>query len=524
MKKIISTFIVLTLISFSGCDIKSPVEGVKLILNTEIAETSVTIAFKDAATGSLIGFDDFKKVNINIEGRNKNDVVDLVLLPETFFQSDKGFVSFAFRNEAVFPLDIVIVARTENYLSTSIPLSIDRKGTSAIEIKMIDINNPPQGVTVIRTYSAFAGSNGELTNDHVVQTPPDLSGGTGGFSSINFPKGTILRTQSGNPLTGNLITTLAYFNNRSESSLSAFPGTLNPEVNISGARQRASFYTGGFAALEILDFGGNEAKNISNGSPAITIQIPNPTFNFDAGRNVEAGDNIPVWSYDINIGEWLLEEAGEIVMASNNNFEVTHTLSHLSYFNLDWFSTDICSQSLGINIMTDQCSSVSLKLNVYRIINGQEYFMKTVYVSAQQSNIRFLNSPPGPARIRAFFNQSVPAGILDIPDLCASGEINFNINTGSTLHNIHANVRGFCPNNPNIEIRPTIPVWYRPAGTNEWSFMGNMIQGNLEILCFPFGIFDIGGYFDDEFVIAYGININSTNIVIDYPLPASSCN
>lgn len=183
---------------------------------------------------------------------------------------------------------------------------------------------------------------------------------------------------------------------RESSTLDVFPGGLDLEVavpasdddNATEAPQAGAFTTAGFVAIELTDAEGNKVKsfgetdgkensievkmtvdaNTANACPMNygTTDLDQKTvadFATDstkatdsayfrkgacvtveggsiASRTVKEGDIIPVWSYDADEAQWSFESYGVAQKVEGNDsiFNVAVQVTHLSYWNLDFFN------------------------------------------------------------------------------------------------------------------------------------------------------------------------------------------
>ncbi|MFY8298831.1 hypothetical protein AAEU28_08680 [Pseudoalteromonas sp. SS15] len=183
---------------------------------------------------------------------------------------------------------------------------------------------------------------------------------------------------------------------RESSTLDVFPGGLDLEVPVPAsdatdaaeAPQAGAFTTAGFVAIELTDAEGNKVKefgetdgkknsievkmtvdaNTANACPMNygTTDLDQETvaaFATDstkatdsayfrkgacvtveggtvASRTVKEGDIIPVWSYDADEAQWSFESYGVAQKVEGNDsiFNVAVQVTHLSYWNLDFFN------------------------------------------------------------------------------------------------------------------------------------------------------------------------------------------
>ncbi|KPH64238.1 MULTISPECIES: hypothetical protein [Pseudoalteromonas] len=187
---------------------------------------------------------------------------------------------------------------------------------------------------------------------------------------------------------------------RPESALDYFPGGLDLAVSVPTADNvttevttTGSFTTAGFVAIELTDDAGNKVKefgstgdgdNATKNSIEVKMQVEVKTSNacpmtyadldnldqatvaafaVDASKStdsayfrkgacvssdgsaiatrpIKAGDIIPVWSYDADEAQWAFESYGVAQVNADNAdvFDVAVQVTHLSYWNLDFFN------------------------------------------------------------------------------------------------------------------------------------------------------------------------------------------
>ncbi len=546
-----------------NCNIKNPADDFKIIINSEPIETIISGIIKNATTGNPLND---QKVVMHIEGQNKDDIVDLTSNPKTTFSTRSGFVNFAL-TEAITPSEntpvrVVLVAEADGFLPTSIPLNIYNAGSAVFTVNMIELNNPPEGVAVLRETGQTDNSGAVTENDiHTVATEP----GAGAYAGIYLPVGTILLDGNGQPLTGNIETMVVYHTNRTEASLNSFPGGFSVTINNNGVREDAAFITGGFASIKIKDAAGRVAKQIISSSnhlqkkggsvtseqsiadlPIVTIQIPAGTINPETGAPVQAGDSIGVWSYEDDSGEWNTEFNAVIDGPDENgNYTVSFQVSHLSYWNLDW-KWNACSTGITILITGKEAGyPILYKL---KASNNQSFYSERM---SSDNSITFVRVPRNlPATLEAYdhmINMTM-VGHIEINDLCASGNLTMNLDlSGIDPVTIYVQATGYCPCNPDIRVRPSgFPIWYRvsSAGVASWSYAGEVNNGEIAIpgliadLTYIFGTYYEGEWYtlavevhEDYSVYAPGLSsdkikevtINGNNISYLVELPENVC-
>jgi hypothetical protein len=105
--------------------------------------------------------------------------------------------------------------------------------------------------------------------------------------------------------------------------------------------------------------------------------------------------------------------------------------------------------------------------------------------------------------------------------LCGSAELALTY-TVPTLQSITGTVTGICTNNPNIVVRPSMPVYYKRSGTTAWYYLGYMVNGSLTQYCGEFGTYDFMTYYNGSALFANNISISTPNPAFTFTL--GNCN
>ncbi|MBF2054869.1 MAG: hypothetical protein IGS03_15590 [Candidatus Sericytochromatia bacterium] len=313
----------------------APADPNAIAINLNQGRQQVAGQLMDAARGELVT----APTRIRVTGPGA------AMLEQTELSTQNGLLALTLKANVKpsreNPLRLTLVAEAEGYFTGSVQLQLD-DAREAFVVRLTDRSNPPQGVGTASDSSAQA-SNGTLTQ------AIDLQASTQGVNArFALPNGSTLTDASGQPLSGQLQTHVGYFSNLTPESLNAFPGGFAPDSVSNSPEDEGYFVTGGFVSVDITDSSGKKAANFSQ-SATVTIQIPAGTPNPDTGLPVKAGDTIPIWSHSTQTGQWSLEGQGTVAAGSNGNFDVTYAVSHLSYWNLDWFMSDRCNPQLNLN-------------------------------------------------------------------------------------------------------------------------------------------------------------------------------
>ncbi|NNG44395.1 hypothetical protein HJP15_15940 [Pseudoalteromonas sp. NEC-BIFX-2020_002] len=351
---------------------------------SEIPETGVTYEFTVTATGYLSN-----TVSLTLDSQTTSTAQQVRLTPRNLAANE----------------NVAIVAATKTLAETA-------------------------GEGVQATYTADDGLT--LTGAEKITLTQELSDAqkdraVGGVS-VSLKNGTKFLDKEGTALASAPSLTVGYFANEATghtedetietSSLDAFPGGLN--LTLAGEQgddaEVGSFTSGGFVAIELTDDAGNKVKTFGNDADnkPITLEVAmkldkntaNPcavvydgeieniaafaevngfkdgvcTLNEATKVMVEPKHIFPVWSYEETTGQWSFESYGLVSgdrADTTTTFDVAVEVSHLSYWNLDYFtraiSADKCpGRRLDFNIVdadgnpATQYADVLVDANGYR--------------------------------------------------------------------------------------------------------------------------------------------------------------
>ena len=166
-------FLIILIMMFSCMrlsELKSPVDGLKLLVNYDIFKTFLSFRYVDAATGSLIGATGTEKVKVEILGASSGAIVDQMGKHATSYESVFGLLSLALNpNDPWKPtqqnkLSLQFNASSPNYKSISTSVQIDSTGKYEYRVMMEKSSVDASGVKKY-VLQLPVNSAGELTND-----------------------------------------------------------------------------------------------------------------------------------------------------------------------------------------------------------------------------------------------------------------------------------------------------------------------------------------------------------------------
>ncbi|MDI6401666.1 hypothetical protein QLX67_06645 [Balneolaceae bacterium ANBcel3] len=493
---VLLSLFVLTLLYVPACDITDPTEGIKVILNTKERTSTVSMVFRDAHTNEPVGFNGETTVHVTVNGPDSDKVIDLLNREKTSFQAAKGFLSFALLDEVVpdeqNPLQITVVARADGYITTSVPITINQEKATPVDVIMVNASNPPKGVTGnVNESIGEADNQGNTASDIYFETDSDQT--TNSRASFRIRENSRITTADGQPLRGELRSSYHLFNSRDSESLQSFPGGFSVQVeDAPNGSDRVFFTTGGFTSVEISDENGNRARNFD---PPIEVSIELDSEVRDhQNQEVQAGNTVPIWSYDDETGTWTFEGDAEVVQGDNGNLEVNFEASHLSWWNIDWFG-DACYEGVRVNLIGNNSQ---LRGRLLRADNGAFLgWAASRQLPGVPNFIQFLWAPRDVPGILELYDMNENlVTTVDLPQLCSEVPVDVTLGTTSEI-TVTFRGRGVCDGS-DVEVRPSFPAYYRPASGGQWVSAGTVSEGEISITLPSQGNYFFGAYYEDD--------------------------
>jgi hypothetical protein len=374
----------------------------------------ISLLFVDAATNAPITAA-LRAVARDTSGNLSTVTQDRNGAAASSFTTSGGTITFQVDSTNAQAQNFIVVASADGYNSTSVRCDVPADSGYQNVARMVRIGAPPVGVSTVQ--GAISAPNG-VTSSAITVATPAAQQSTSTIASLTVPANTTIKTADGTPLTGNLIASVSYFNNQDSSSLGSFPGGLAvtvPSTPSSNTAASGSFISGGFTAIEIKDGSGNVAKTF-NQPVAVRIDIAPGTLNPETGNPLVAGDVIPLWSYDEATGQWKLEQSVTVQSNGSGGLEAVGSVSHLSYWNLDWFQNqDLCPSHAATITISGNDQKLPLLIEVKA--TGSGYYHATTVTDATVNLVNPLIAVP--TTITASYNGSV-VGSASSQSLCGS--------------------------------------------------------------------------------------------------------
>lgn len=481
MRKIfITTLLAAGSLMFTQCT--KPSEGFTISINPDVFDNVVSVKFYDAATPGVAP----TGVKLTITGPQAQSIYEIS--GYRIFNVVDGIISLGLLPAAA-PTDgnpavFVINAEADGYLPVRVPVTIlQGQASKLVSISMVNIDNPPPGVTVVKKSTTLTGN--AIGTTETIATP-----GTGVSTSVELPSGTTFSNAGGSQITGTTLNTvIANFSTDEAASLNAFPGNGFHSDDITDENSNTVsgiFRTAGFCHIG-MELGGTEVRTFSQ-PVTVTMGIRNNQMNPRTGAAFAAGDEIPVWSYQIETGQWRYEKQGTVT-DNGGNLEVAFTTTHLTYYNLAYLD-NVCASSQA-TIVTGLPAAESFLVDIFAAGDNTIPAIGGYIVQVANNGLAaFENVPQGTVTLKIYRNTAANSQTdWKVRDgaplatytgtLCGNQPV-ITLNMPS-LTPILFDIEGKCPNNSaNPYVRPSVDIWYRLKNIGEYQLLGHVEQGKFE--------------------------------------------
>ncbi|MBT4485578.1 MAG: hypothetical protein HOC71_18070 [Candidatus Latescibacteria bacterium] len=416
---IYTVILLLLTLSFPGCDIKSPTEGVKVLFN-EAPLTLISVVVVDAKTRQQITAAESDSVLIEIDGPDKSYIIDLTEKAATSFSSKRGFFNFAVSDirpaTPENPVKITVIADAVDYISTSKQISISSTKGETYTIALIKRNEPPEGISTTTVNEGVVKSEGEVTEEIIIVSKSDQE--TNMEVSLTVQKDTVIKDDKGEALIGELKTEITNFDVQSDKSTNEIPGGLFTTIlDKTGATEDIVFIPAAVVSLEITDEMGNIAKTFDK-PVEVSLEIPGETYNPETGTTITNGDAIPIWNYNEKNTQW--EYHSESLAYGPNekgNYEVIFSITHMSYWSGGWEdeTETICDEGLTIHL-TGDFNAIEVKIRKHN--EGSYLSILEKSINSSYPHVHLTNTPGNtPVTIEAWYGSDI-VGSVDVENLC----------------------------------------------------------------------------------------------------------
>lgn len=483
--------VLLLVSSFLLVNCNKPSSNVGLSINGNVIKYGVSLQFWDpkSPNGNAP-----QNIFVKITGKDASKVYEYGGT-KVFNVSTTGLLSLGLdpfvKPTSSAPISFTVEVFAPDYLTAKIPVIIDgSQSQQSIAVTLINIKNPPTGVSIKQTEIPLS-SDGSVPSTVSFSTIPTAS--TPEISTITIPAGTKFKNASGsviNSNNGTLLVTQAYFGTRTSASLSAFPQNSfvsDSIYNESGIRTSGYFQTAGFTSIEMV-VAGQEVKYFTS-DVTINMNLDPTLKNPKTNSAIVDGDIVPIYSYDVTKNRWSFEK-NVTLTNSGGNLNASFTTNHLTYYSPSWTGS-LCGSAVNITFNTGVSVSTTYLLDIYAK-NGdprQPIVSGLLVTASNNQTVAVSGIPNEDVIIRVYPNNAnnsqadfsirdaAPLGLFD-GNACSSGNIIINMPNAQNFPPVTFNIVGVCPG--NVLVYPTVPTYYRQAGTNApYTLLGTVVGGQF---------------------------------------------
>ncbi|MHC0042875.1 beta strand repeat-containing protein [Vibrio campbellii] len=280
-----------------------------------------------------------------------------------------------FSNSQVF--DLTQTTMSDNYWIEIVPKSEKAEEATTFVEERVELDGH-----VTRSSVDIA----TVTKDDSTDGGKILDGAT---AKLSIPAGTGFIGEDGQPFTpvGEVSVSMMLFSadpkglaDDENNPLYLFPGGLSPD-GFDGelpsditSPDSVTFISAGFVAIEIGDESGNKVSSFDGEGVNLEFEVPKSTVNPQTGEPLALDDGtIPIWSYTDSTGKWRYEGDAVIEQENENTFTVSKPITHLSYYNLDWYGQDRCQLDVDVVDANGDPNNQKLRLSFAKAGGGWAY-------------------------------------------------------------------------------------------------------------------------------------------------------
>lgn len=543
MKKLLFSLATILSLGFmvNSCDIAEFPETVTVSQDfiTHAAVVSFNSDASDDAAGSLFTGLDGTVVKVsgpdaalvfNIEGFKTFKIgsgkLQLILDPKADFSGNKEY-------------KVNLEIEAAGYLSKIVPITFTKDITSAsYVVSMLKLSTIPADVAVATNNSGTTTSTGVTAP--VVVTAGTASNTAVVTSTVTVPTATVMRDVNNNVLTGSLKTEVVSFT-PDEDNTSFFPGGLdNANVVLAGSSvpEEGLFIPAGFASV-VMTVSGAEVKTFTGQKVTVKMSLPADSHNPETDKLYVVGDDIDVFSYDTDKGQWKFEATVKVQKEINNNLFVSYEVTHLSFWSFGRFrrgASVFCSNTTG-RFTFNWASTVptlAVRVSILNVVGGN-------LQSIAQYNCNITKSVP--YVLPRFVNRAVTVRIRNAATnalllsqnfgangLCANPTLNLNV-PQPTAPAVTLTFKGTCANSTTNWLAPVgTLLYYKPAGAaaTAYKLFHTVTADNKSISSMTTSLLTVGQSYDFKCIVGTRSKentylIDSVNKNIEVLLSVANC-
>ncbi|MBC3787401.1 hypothetical protein [Spirosoma utsteinense] len=318
---------------------QNPIEGIQIRVKDPLEAGIVECRLYDPAGNPLP-----KTSRILMAGPDAGQVVTTLNTTRYKINPD-GVLLLAPSPDAVLspqdPFRFTIVVEADDYLTVVQPVTLTNANRVTRTVRQISLSKPPRTLMAART-TGRAGTDGTVSGALSLTTAEKSSDAD--RASVLVSSGTTLADRDGVSLKGNLTLSVIHTNTRTGDATSQVPGggILGHVNGLDGGASLGTLRVtsmAGSVTMEMYDETYRLAKKLSR-PLRWTMDLNPATINGSNGRVIQAGDIIPLYSYDAVENRWQQEKPGT-VLRNGSRLTYQAEASHLAAYVATW-SESVC--------------------------------------------------------------------------------------------------------------------------------------------------------------------------------------
>lgn len=347
-------------------DLKSPIDGLKVLINYDIFETFLSFRFVDAASGSVIGSADDEKVKLNIAGESAGAIVDQMGNHETSYNSVYGLLSLALNPKNPWKpspqnvLSLQLQATSTNYKPVNLNLKIDSTGKYNYRIMMEKLDVDQLG---IKTYflPLNLDKDGKLIGNFAFAS-------SGNEARIQLKEGTQFQKAGGDIEKGSQVNLIFKVYTKT-SNIPGSSSLLSDVVQKDGTTKKTAIDLYRAVDVTVKNSSSEILTTVLNYPIQLRYQIDKTAYHPGTKNLITPGNEIRTYTYQTKTTAWQLDDA------------LTLKSDSLGYYALaETKSLALHSAGMDINLCTMN-GDVSVKLQgifpEYPVPAAVYYYRKT---------------------------------------------------------------------------------------------------------------------------------------------------
>lgn len=520
----------LTGLTITWCCTK-PTKDFVINISSNIINYKTTLHFVDATGGNSIP----AGLTVSLDGPDASKIYDYSGTKELKLEESTGTLTVGVDpryNPTGNVLSFNVKSSAPNYLTVNTPLTVaSTERNQAYVVTMINLNNTPAGVKAVQPTAAISGG----TAGTPVQAATTADATTTTTAAVTVPTGTQFRDANNNLINGSSVkVVVAAFDPAQPQAMQAFPGGQLQTQVVGGSASEVFMLPAAFTTVN-MSIGNTEVRNFS---APITIQLGVNTNTFNPSTNavVKVGDNLNIYSYQVQTGSWTFEKTAPVTNVGGK-LVVEFTTTHLTTFAACVPPGNVrpCTGSKPYLVFNapgiDPASSDVFIVDIYPTgVGANPAPIYSQYVPVHNGDSLQLTSlPTGNLNIQVsrvdydhyqlsdYKNRGANVGSATAT-LCGSSTIPVNISFNGSNYLKGTGV-AVCPNdNSKVYLPPNdAEVYYRRSGTGDaYRILGFIVDESVTTtLLTPGERYDIKGNYGGKLVGRSNITIRTGTSFLD---------